>query len=93
MEALNTQFTSVFTEDDGKDLPLAHLDPGTHPPMEDFLFIQPGIESLLFKLCPNKASEPDKLPARVLKKASSQITAVVTVTFQQSYEQGILPEA
>ncbi len=89
LEAPNTQFTSVFTEDDGKDL--LHLDPGTHPPMEDFLFTQPGIERLLSKLQPNKAG-PNELLAHVLKKTSSQIAAVVTVIFQQYYEQDILPE-
>ncbi len=80
----------MFTEDNGNDLP--HLDPGTQPPTEDFLFSQQGIERFLSKLQPNKASGPDELPARVLKETSSQIAAVVAVIFQQSYEQGILPE-
>ncbi len=34
----------------------------------------------------------DELLARVLKETSSHIAAVVTVIFQQSYEQGILPQ-
>ncbi len=72
------------------DLP--HLNPGTHPPMEDFLFTQPGIERLLSKLQPSKASGPNELPAHMLKETASQITAVVTVIFQQAYEQCILAE-
>ena len=88
-DALNAQFTSFFTHDNGKDLP--HLDSGTHQPMDDFIFTQPGIEKLLSQLKPNKASGPDELPACVLKETSPQISAVVTVIFQQSYEQGILP--
>ncbi len=73
-KAFNTHFASVFTENDGKDLP--HMDPGTHPPMEDFLFRHNqgggggGIERLLSKLRPNKAPGPDELPALVLKETS-----------------------
>ena len=88
-EALNRQFTSVFTHDDGRELP----DMGKpYPGMHDIVFTQNGVEKLLEDIKPGKAAGPDELPARVLKESAKEISAILTMIFQRSYESGTIPD-
>ena len=89
-EALNRQFVSVFTNDDGNSLP--DKGPSPFPDMDDINFTQPGIEKLLDNIKPNKAAGPDELPARVLKEVSKEISGVLSMIFQQSYNAGRIPD-
>ena len=89
-EALNRQFVSVFTNDDGNSLP--DKGPSPFPDMDDINFTQPGIEKLLDNIKPNKAPGPDELPARVLKEVSKEISGVFSMIFQQSYNAGRIPD-
>ena len=41
---------------------------------------------------PNKASGPDLLPARVLKEMVTEIRPFLTITFQNSFDTGIVPK-
>ena len=89
-KALNRQFVSVFTHDDGRGLP--DEGPSPYQNMDDIHFTQPGIEKLLLNIKPSKAAGPDELPARVLKEVGREISAVLAFIFQQSYEEGATPE-
>ena len=83
-KALNRQFVSVFTNDDGNSLP--DKGPSPFPDMDDINFTQlPGIEKLLDNIKPNKAAGPDELPTRVLKEVSKKMSGVLSMIFQQSY--------
>ena len=88
-ECLNTQFVSVFTSDDGKHLPDKGLSP--YREMDTIQFTQPGIEILLKNIDQTKATGPDELPARILKETAKEIAGVLSVIFQQSYEEGTVP--
>ena len=89
-EALNRKFVSVFTNDDGNSLPDKGSSP--FPDMDDINFTQSGIEKLLDNIKPNKAAGPDELPARVLKEVSKEISGVLSMIFQQSYNAGRIPD-
>ena len=88
-ECLNTQFVSVFTSDDGKHLPDKGLSPSRE--MDTIQFTQPGIEILLKNIDQTKATGPDEQPARILKETAKEIAGVLSVIFQQSYEEGTVP--
>ena len=88
--ALNSQYQSVFTNEDTTTIP----DKGTspYPPMPDINITTNGIEKLLTNLNASKASGPDLIPIRILKEAAPQIAPVLQVILTQSYETGILPK-
>ena len=91
-EALNDQFVSVFTHDNGRGLPDKHdKGPSPYQPMENIMFTQPGVEKLLLNINPTKAAGPDELPARVLKETAKQISGILSFMFQQAYEVGSVP--
>ena len=73
-EALNNQYTSVFTKEPTRNLPNIEDKPET--PMSDLEFTSNGIEKLLWDLNPSKASGPDLLPTRILKLVASEIEPV-----------------
>ena len=82
-EALNNQYTSVFTKEPTGNLPNIEGKPET--PMSDLEFtsndISNGIEKLLSDLNPSKAGGPDLLPTRILKLVASEIAPVLSVIF------------
>ena len=47
---------------------------------------------LLDNIKPNKAAGPDELPAGVLKEVSKEISGVLSMIFQQSYNAGRIPD-
>ena len=51
-----------------------------------------GVLKLLKRLDPSKSSGPDNIGQRVLRELSSAIASPVTVIFQQSLRDGIVPE-
>ena len=50
-----------------------------------------GIEKLLSKLNPHKASGPDKIKPIILKTLSTELSPILEVLFQKSLEEGSLP--
>ncbi len=87
-EALNSQFRSVFTEDNGQ-VPVKPLSP--YPDIEDFDISVEGVRQRLQKLNPNKAMGPDELPARVLRDAAEEIAPMLSFIFQQTLDTGSIP--
>ena len=86
--ALNNQFTSVFTSE---RYPIPVLDHSLYSSMPPLDIGANGIIKQLKNLNQNKATGPDELPARVLKETAEQIAPIITHIFQQSYNTGKLP--
>ena len=85
--ALNNQFTSVFTIE---RYPIPVIDPSLYSSMPPLDIGTNGIIKQLKNLNQNKATGPDELPARVLKETAEQIAPIIT-HIQQSYNTGKLP--
>ena len=88
-EALNEQFSGVFTKFDETSVPLL----GTQfPKMGDINVSEAGIIKLLKGLNPSKASGPDGINPRVLKELSTELGPLLTHLFQQSLDKGEIPK-
>ena len=85
--ALNSQFTSVFTSD---RYPIPVIDHSLYFSMPPLDIGTNGIIKQLKNLNQNKATGPDELPAIVLK-TPEQIAPIITHIFQQSYNTSKLP--
>ena len=87
---LNDQFCSVYTNEATSNIPKP---PGRAYPDIDPIQVQvPGVEKLLKGLNVNKASGPDKIPARLLKETAVQSAPILSAIFQKSLDMGVLPE-
>jgi hypothetical protein len=51
-----------------------------------------GVAKQFNNINPAKASGPDEIPARLLKTVANEIAPVMQCLFQQSYDQGVLPD-
>ena len=88
---LNRQYESVFTkEEEEEDTPVLQGNP--YPEMPSITFSQEGVQKLLKKINPHKASGPDMIPARILKDLSDVIAPVLTVIFQKTLTHREVPE-
>ena len=88
-EALNNQFTSVFTKEKLQQIP----DKGQSP-YNDIPDLQIGLEGVvkqLQKLNGNKAGGPDDIPAKFLQMYAEKLGPILQFIFQQSYNSSTLP--
>jgi len=88
-ELLNTLFSSVFTTDDGSDLPV--LDPSPYPDISPIEVSVSGITSLLNELDPTKSPGPDKIPSNLLKLLAYEVSPCFALLFSASLQQSIVP--
>ena len=73
-----------------------HTDPlslsgSKFPDISGLIITVNGVTKLLSNVMPNKATEPDNLPCRLLKEASNEIALIVTDIFISSLSAGTLP--
>ena len=88
---LNEQFSSVFNKnEDTSTIKDKGLSPFT--PMEPITVSTDGVRKLLNGLNMHKATGPDGVSPRLLKTLSDELAPVLTVLFQASINQGILPQ-
>ena len=88
-EILKRQFKSVFTQEDKSNIPKL---PGLHyPPIANLDITTTGVERLLARLDPNKASGPDNISCRILKELAVELAPALTAIFNQSINSGSLP--
>ncbi len=80
-EALNRQFVSVFTEDNGNELP--DKGPSSFHEMNHIHLTQPGIEKVFLSINPTKAAGPDEVTSRLQKETGHAISSVLAYIFQQ----------
>ena len=88
-EILNRQFKSVFTQEDKSSIPKLPGPP--HPPIGNMEIDTRGVEKLLTRLDPNKASGPDNISCRILKELAIELAPALTAIYQQSIDSGSLP--
>ena len=88
-EALNKQFSSVFTSDKLKDPP--DLGASPYAPMPQIQVSENGVASLLRKLNPRKACGADNIPAIFLQTCASEIAPMLTFIMQQSLDSKTVP--
>ena len=89
-EALNVQFSSVFTHEDHRNRPVFKNSP--FPSMPEITVTTAGVKKLLERLKPRKATGPDNIPACFLQSAASELAGMLTFIFQQSLDSGDTPK-
>ena len=93
-QLLAKQYASVQT-DDATD-PNADAKPEgeqAFPDIGELNITVKGVEALLKKLNPSKATGPDEIPGRLLQELASELAPAVTRLFRLSYNSGKLPAA
>lgn len=88
-ELLNDQFTPVFTKEDMVQHPT--LPPSRLPTLSTIYVTIKGVQKLLSSLKPHNAPGPDKIPNRLLKLASAELSPGLAKLFQLSLDQGQIP--
>ena len=86
---LNSQYSSVFSEEDARNSPSMGRSP--FPDMPRIKVSLNGVKCLLCKLNPKKAIGPDLVPTRILRDYSDDISPMFQVIFQQSLDSGDVP--
>ena len=89
--ALNRQFSSVFTTEDLASLP--DKGPSPFPTMDNVTISVDGICKLLKDLKPHKATGPDNLSCQFLKCSADKVSPALHLIFQASLLQGKIPSA
>ena len=87
-EALNTQFTSVFTTTEYNEVP--YKPPTVH--MRPILITNKGVKKILNGLNSSKAMGPDAVHPRILKELAHELSGILTHFFQQSIDTGTVPK-
>ena len=91
-DVLNEYFSSVFTREDISSLPDVVKDMEFKDcSLTDLIISKEAVENKLKKLDANKANGPDQIPPRVLKELSSVIAEPLTTLFNQSIQEGKVP--
>ena len=68
------------------------MEGGHLPCIDDIQVHSEGVAILLSNINPGRSNGPDNLPVCFLKEVSFEIAPVLTLIFQVSLDQGILPE-
>ncbi len=64
----------------------------SYPDLPQITITSNGVTKLLSNLKPHKASGPDSISARLLKEIAHQLAPVLNLLFQNSIDQGTLPD-
>ena len=88
---LNEQFSSVFNKNEDTST-IKDKGPSPFTPMKPITVSTDGVRKLLNGLNIHKATGPDGISPRLLKTLSDELAPVLTVLFQASINQGILPQ-
>ena len=78
VNTLNTQFYSVFIQEDSVIPPMP---PSTYPNIGTLIFSVEGIQEKLDKLQPKKSCSPDDIPSWLLKECADEITPILQIIF------------
>ena len=79
----------IFTNEPDEVLP--DKGPSPHPLMEDITITTPGILTLLQNLNIHKASGPDTISTRLLKKTAEVTAPILKLIFEKSLATGEVP--
>ena len=86
-EALNDQFTGVFTKKTDDQFPLLER---KIPKMKDIQITEGDVLKLLQGLNISKACGPDEISPKILKELSNELTPIMTHFFQQTMDKSTL---
>ena len=86
---MNQYFYSVFTQDESTTPP--EMGNILYPDMSTIEVDTAGIAKLLLEIDPYKATGPDKIPPRLLKELSYEISPCLNLVFRASLKQAVLP--
>ena len=89
-EELNKYVSSIFTREDNNCPPIA--DANFSSELRSLNISVEGVEYLLSNIEPHKSSGPDQIPGRLLKLMSSEIAPSLSLIYQASLEQSVLPQ-
>ena len=88
-EALNKQFSSVFTHENMNNIP--GKPKSQYDDINDLDIDISGVVKQLQKIKVNKAGGPDQITARVLHDYAEELAPMLHFIFRQSYSSGSLP--
>ena len=91
-ETLNDFFSSVFTHENKNNIP--NLAPGEYSKgsfLSEIIVTPQAVEKKLKDLNPDKAQGPDKIPPKVLKELSKELSEPLCYLFNLSLQTGQLP--
>ena len=88
-DLLANYFSSIFTTENTEHIPTLSSNP--LPDIPSIVINPQGVQHLLSNLQTHKSGGPDNLPAYFLKAVSVEIAPALTIIFQASLNQGILP--
>ena len=91
VDVLNTFFSSVFTDENLAEIPSVEPRINTRT-LENIEITEDKVNKRLKNINPNKATGPDNLPGRVLKELHDIIAAPLSIIFQKSLDESLLPE-
>ena len=91
-EALNTFFTSVFTEENTDTIPEPKKYFHGDTPLENVAFLPDRIIKKIRNLRCNAAPGPDSITPRVLQATADVIARPLSVIFTKSIEEGKVPD-
>jgi len=86
---LNQQFQSVFTQDPDTNIDMSKSQ--QYPDMDDITITENGVNKLLGNLKEGKASGPDHIPSRILKRLKDELSPCITLLFNVSLTNGVVP--
>jgi len=84
-DILNSQFSSIFTSDDGSTLPDLGISP--YPDISPVDINTSGIVSFLNDLDPSKSPGPDEIPPKLLKLLADEVSPCLQLLFSASLHQ------
>ena len=87
---LKDQFAFVFTSEPNAPLPTNTLP--TFPTIQKITIAVEGFAKLQSSTKPHKATDPDSVPAHILKEAAEELVPVPTLLFQSSLDKGTVPD-
>ena len=91
-DTLNSFFASVFTKEDIVNMPVINEGSYSNGSFLSDLRVTPeAVRSKLSNLKPDKAQGPDKIPPRVLKELSNELSEPIALLFNKSLEEGKIP--
>ena len=83
---LNDQLTSVFSSEQGGDIPTKRN--SSYSSVPDIIVHQAGVYKLLHNINQHKATSPDTIPGKLLKELALEISPILTTIYNASIKQG-----
>ena len=90
-DVLNKFFCSVFTIENDENIPEPEMKYDGDA-LNDVVVTEEDVRKKLSKLNPSKSSGPDGLHPRVLKEVADEIVTPLTLIFNKTLREGVIPE-